>query len=425
MPQSNDTNDLACTPYVGGSTSDSSEAILDYLAYGDKLTKVRLLSSPKDKESGNARHGFFIAFEHMESIIVPRGYASGYGGTGPNQLSNILLVLESYDVYVGEILLEPDVFSRLRNQCLTHQDLDDIRSVSDFQANDISEYILPHHFEPSFKRYLFNRYSPKLPLAMLHPSIQDLKSRIFTNPEDALRQGYIRIETKLRDLSGSSRHGVSLFDNVLKPTNGTVKLKNIVNESEQEGLLNFIKGVFQLYQVPLMHRETPKAKYGTHSAISEFLLISHILHLCDDLRPRIKPKRKSSLQQLDEKIEKIEKQVRTLVANSKAEINPHILLKIKQRVKSSARNDPSVKDFASVNILKRLSFCDWRELEAVIVSKSNWPLFENRFHNKGNLNVRFNQIAALRNVIRHSREVDVVTLKDGEAAIQWFNNFLK
>ena len=40
------------------------------------------------------------------------------------------------------------------------------------------------------------------------------------------------------------------------------------------------------------------------------------------------------------------------------------------------------------------------------------------------LNVRFAQLAELRNRLRHSRTVDDVTRKDGEVALLWFRQVL-
>ena len=62
----------------------------------------------------------------------------------------------------------------------------------------------------------------------------------------------------------------------------------------------------------------------------------------------------------------------------------------------------------------------------VIRSSVGWgkprptELFEERFNNKEALGMRFNQLAELRNGIRHSRTVDAVTRKDGEASLHWF-----
>jgi hypothetical protein len=52
------------------------------------------------------------------------------------------------------------------------------------------------------------------------------------------------------------------------------------------------------------------------------------------------------------------------------------------------------------------------------------PLVQARFPNKETLSKRFDQLAELRNGIRHSRTVDEVTSKEGEAAILWFKRVL-
>ena len=69
-------------------------------------------------------------------------------------------------------------------------------------------------------------------------------------------------------------------------------------------------------------------------------------------------------------------------------------------------------------------YCDLRELEATVVNKSLWPLFESRFATKETLAVRIGQLAELRNGIRHSRTVDEITRKDGEAALLWFQQVI-
>ena len=67
---------------------------------------------------------------------------------------------------------------------------------------------------------------------------------------------------------------------------------------------------------------------------------------------------------------------------------------------------------------------DLRELQEVLTSKMLWPRFEARFGSKEMLNVRFSQLAELRNGLRHSRTVDDVTRKDGEVALIWFRQVL-
>jgi len=54
----------------------------------------------------------------------------------------------------------------------------------------------------------------------------------------------------------------------------------------------------------------------------------------------------------------------------------------------------------------KLEYFDIRELQDTITSKALWERFEPRFTNKETLIAKFNQLAELRNGIRHSRTVD-------------------
>lgn len=65
------------------------------------------------------------------------------------------------------------------------------------------------------------------------------------------------------------------------------------------------------------------------------------------------------------------------------------------------------------------------ELQDTILSKALWPKFQTRFANKETLGAKFGQLAGLRNEIRHSRSVDEITHKEGEAGIIWFERVLQ
>ena len=51
-------------------------------------------------------------------------------------------------------------------------------------------------------------------------------------------------------------------------------------------------------------------------------------------------------------------------------------------------------------------------------------MFQAQFPNVELVVKRFDQLAELRNGIRHSRTVDEVTRKEGEAALLWFQQVL-
>jgi hypothetical protein len=59
-----------------------------------------------------------------------------------------------------------------------------------------------------------------------------------------------------------------------------------------------------------------------------------------------------------------------------------------------------------------------------MLTKALWNLFEPSFGTKELLQSRFGTLADLRNAIRHSRFVDEVIYKEGEAAVIWFERLL-
>ena len=98
--------------------------------------------------------------------------------------------------------------------------------------------------------------------------------------------------------------------------------------------------------------------------------------------------------------------------------------KITERITAARRRNPGMGNGHYESLSGKLEYCDLRELQDVLTSKILWPQFEERFGSKEMLNVRFAQLAELRNRLRHSRTVDDVTRKDGEAALLWFRQVL-
>lgn len=139
-----------------------------------------------------------------------------------------------------------------------------------------------------------------------------------------------------------------------------------------------------------------------------------------DLPPR--------LRELDAKIEAIELQVRQLIAQTLQDeptaLPPHVQQKITERLRAAAKKNSAMNLDNYKSLADQLEYADLRELQDTIVSRASWPQFEQRFGTKENLANRFNQLSELRNSIRHSRKVDEVTRKDGEAAILWFAQVL-
>ena len=134
------------------------------------------------------------------------------------------------------------------------------------------------------------------------------------------------------------------------------------------------------------------------------------------------------LRELDAQVEAIELALRGLVVEvlggDAANLPPHVLQKTDQRVRAASKKNPALDADYYATLAGKLEYADLRELQDTVTSKMLRPLFQSRFPTKDVLVRRFDQLAELRNGIRHSRTVDQVTRKDGEAAVLWFQKVL-
>jgi hypothetical protein len=135
------------------------------------------------------------------------------------------------------------------------------------------------------------------------------------------------------------------------------------------------------------------------------------------------------LRELDEKIEQVELSLRSAIVSALdgdvAQLPPHVVQRAEERIQRAAKKNAALDAERYQTLDGKLEFCDLRELQDTLSGKALWPSFEPRFANKETLNVKFGQLAELRNGIRHSRTVDEITRKEGEAAILWFEQVLQ
>lgn len=135
------------------------------------------------------------------------------------------------------------------------------------------------------------------------------------------------------------------------------------------------------------------------------------------------------LRELDQKMEAVELALRSRITDTlggdTSRLPPHVTQKAEERILAAAKKNAILDPEEYKMLGRRLEYCDLRELQDTILSKVLWPDFETCFTNRELLATKFGQLAELRNSIRHSRTVDEITRKEGEAAILWFGQVLR
>jgi hypothetical protein len=130
------------------------------------------------------------------------------------------------------------------------------------------------------------------------------------------------------------------------------------------------------------------------------------------------------LRDLDQQVEQVELGLRVMIAaglaNDVTRVPSNVLQKASERVQLKARKNPAFNPDGHLILPGMLEFFDLRELQDTITNKLLWPEFEERFRSKETLAAKFGQLAELRNALRHTRTVDEITRKEGEAALIWF-----
>ncbi len=148
----------------------------------------------------------------------------------------------------------------------------------------------------------------------------------------------------------------------------------------------------------------------------ENLLIKERLDLSPQLR---------ALDAATEQVElTVRKTVETALEGNAAQVPPHVIQKVDERITRAAKKNAALDTDHYQTLAGKLEYFDLRELQDTIVSKALWPQFEPRFVNKEALITKFDQLAELRNAIRHSRTVNEITHKEGQAALLWFQQVL-
>jgi hypothetical protein len=262
----------------------------------------------------------------------------------------------------------------------------------------------------------------------------------FELPEyDSLDDHHIVPYSIFKEEAGSSINSILNRTPLSQTTNRHIIRNRMPNEYLAEMLKN--NNNDNVYDVLSSHLISKKAvsillrNPFTKADFNEFLVERQetIREAIDSLLIKEKLDIPVSLQSLNDRIEKIELQLRETVCSCtgndyevyRSTTPGDILDKVDKRIRNKLHSSPNLNLNDYRTFSDYLVFFDLMELHQYILLKSNWNMFQDVFKSKEILSSRFIQLSTLRNSIRHSREVTNIEKLDGEAAIAWFNEIFK
>lgn len=260
---------------VAGSSLDC-EAVVVRLVQTDAVPRsCRILTVDRD-------HALLLTTDIGDQIAVKSGFASGYGGTGPNAFSLVLQMLQMHGCEIDEIDIDEAVLSRLDHSSLTEIDIQGIISASPKRPGRWRDYILDRHDTGYRDGSFWHEVSPILSYPLIDNRIFDLALAFRSNPNDAILTGYRRLEELLRERTRSTEHGHKVITRAFIGDKSVLHW-NLADQGEHEGRAGLFKSAFLAHRNPRAHRELEADR---RKQVEEFMLLNLLFGLEKEAVPR-------------------------------------------------------------------------------------------------------------------------------------------
>ena len=265
-------NELAGIEYHGmaGISSESKNAILRLIHFGDDIHKATLLTN-------KGTHCFLLEINIDVLVAIKSGFSSGYRGTGAWALSTALLLLHRHDVEIDEYDVSSEIIDRIDHSALTCNDIESIKASSPVRPMRWYDYIFEEKLKDEKINIMLRHEFPEtIPFGIIDNRLVDLALKFNANPDHAIMCAYRRLEDIVRKKSGIEGECSSkLFSKVFLGENPILMWEDI-NASEHKGRASLFTGTFMAFRNPRSHQEEGK---NQHDTLKEFLLINHLYYL--------------------------------------------------------------------------------------------------------------------------------------------------
>jgi hypothetical protein len=278
---------LAGIEYHGlpGISRECQNAVIRLLQYGDRVTRVRILSCSGD-------HCLLLTVNVGDLIAVKSGFGSGYVGEGSHTFSCVLQLLDSHGAEIEEYEVTQDVIDRIDNSSLAIADIENLDAARPVRPTRWHDYVFENHWEMGHDGTLWREFPLLVPFALIDSRIIDLAISFWEGPDDKLLTGYRRLEDIVRRRTRIDEHGAKLFAQAFQGPTAKLGWKGL-DMGEQAGRASLFIGTFMAYRNPRAHREV---KTGANNHLTEFLLLNHLFCLEKEsvgVRQRQRPGRKA------------------------------------------------------------------------------------------------------------------------------------
>lgn len=317
----------------------------------------------------------------------------------------------------------------------------DFLDVVSWMEEDISEPALIHEFKTKFRGIELRKETQKgssvynaIFNLLVIKGARDWMTGNIPQPGDLDDHHIVPASWGARELEDNSYNSIlnrspltsDINRNVISSRLPNEYLPELINKNGNEAVREILDSHFISAKATEILLRSPFKVEDFDAFISERqrTLQSAIENLIIKQRMGLSPE----IRTLDEDVEKIELGIRAMICETfdgdKLALPSHVSRNISELIDKAALRNPALDTAKYQNLEGMLEYCDLRELEAIITSKATWSQYSDKFKNKDILKNKFNQLADLRNSIRHSRSVDLIIKKEGEAAILWFEELL-
>ncbi len=254
---------------IAGGSLDCEASVVRMVLADAVPTSCRILTVDRD-------HALLLTTSIGDLIAVKSGFASGYGGTGPNSLSLVLQMLVTHGCEVDEVEIDEAFMERLDQSRLTEADASAIVGATSVRPSRWGEYILDRHDTGYRDGSFWREVEPVVPYPLIDARIFDLALAFKQNPNDAILTGYRMLEELLRQRTGSSEHGHKLVTRAFVGEKSALHW-NLVDQGEHEGPCQSVQRRFP--GVP-KSKGTPRSRQKLASGNWRIFTFKH------SLRPR-------------------------------------------------------------------------------------------------------------------------------------------